>query len=264
MDWYTGNNTYDVILTAAFCYVAFVVIAGVFVKAPYGRFASEKYGISISPGLGWFLMELPATLSFVYFYFQGRNCWETVPLVFLVVWLIHYGNRGFAFPFLIRNPKGSKGSFSITIILSGWLMTVMHGYLNATFISDLGDHFTIDWLTSPQFVIGISIYYFGFFLNVHSDAIVRNLRTHDEVQSGEKVYRIPKGGLFKYVTNASYLTELVAWTGFAIATWSLGAMFVLTISAANLIPRAFQSHRWYKEKFEDYPKERKVIIPYVL
>lgn len=264
MQWYTGDQTFDTVLLCAFAYVAFVVVSALFVKAPYGRFASDKYGVSLSPRLGWFLMELPATLSFLYFYFQGSNRFETVPLIFLGVWLIHYGNRGFVFPFLIRAASGAKGSFSITIILSGWLMTVMHGYLNATFISELGEHFTIDWLTSPQFLIGISIYYFGFFTNLHSDAIIRNLRSKEEVASGEKVYRIPEGGFFKYVSSASYFTELISWIGFAIATWSLGAMFVLTISAANLIPRAMQTHQWYKEKFPDYPKERKALIPFLV
>jgi 3-oxo-5-alpha-steroid 4-dehydrogenase 1 len=264
MSWYTGNSTYDTVLLISFIYVALVVVVALFVQAPYGRFSSDKYGVSLSPRLGWFLMELPATLSFVYFYFQGENWREIVPLIFLAVWLIHYGNRGFIFPFLIRAAKGSKGSFSITIILSGWLMTVMHGYLNATFISELGKHYTIDWLSSPQFIIGIVIYYFGFIMNIHSDAIVRNLRTREEAEAGSKVYRIPEGGLFKYVSNPSYLTELIAWTGFAIATWSLGAVFVLAISAANLIPRAFQTHRWYLEKFDNYPKDRKVIVPFLL
>lgn len=264
MTWYTGNSTYDTVLLIAYAYVVFVMVASLFVKAPYGRFSSDQYGFGLTPRLGWFLMELPATLSFLYFYFQGRNCWEPVPLVFLAVWLIHYGNRGFIFPFLMRVAKNAKGSFSITIILSGWATTVIHGYLNATFISDLGQHFTRDWFTSPQFIVGIVIYYAGYFLNLHSDAIIRNLRSQEEVDAGSKIYRIPRGGLFNYVTNASYLSELIAWTGFAIATWSLGAVFVLAISAANLVPRAFQAHQWYLDKFPDYPRERKVIIPFVL
>jgi 3-oxo-5-alpha-steroid 4-dehydrogenase 1 len=101
-------------------------------------------------------------------------------------------------------------------------------------------------------------------MNIHSDAIIRNLRSREEVERGEKVYRIPEGGLFRYVTNPSYFTELLSFAGFAIATWSLGAVFVLLVSAANLVPRAFQVHQWYKEKFEDYPSERKVLIPFLV
>jgi 3-oxo-5-alpha-steroid 4-dehydrogenase 1 len=264
MTWYTGDPTYDTVLTFAFVLVLFVFIGGALMKSPYGRFASDKWGVNLSPRLGWFLMELPAMLSFVFFYFQGRNRFELVPLFFLLVWVVHYGNRGFVFPYLIRSPKGATASFSITIVVMGWLVTTLHGYLNAAFISDLGTHFTLDWFTDPRFIIGISLYYASFVLNIRSDAIIRNLRSVEEIERGDKVYRIPRGGLFRFVTNPSYLTEITAFTGFAIATWSLGATFILLITIANLVPRAFQTHRWYREKFPDYPRERRVLIPFVL
>lgn len=265
MDYLLQADTYQLILKLAFVYVALIVIGGLIVKAPYGRFASNQFGFNLPPRLGWFLMELPATLSFLFFYFQGQHRFETVPLLFLGVWLMHYGNRGFIFPFLIRAAKGATSSFSVTVVVAGWLVTTLHGYLNAVFISHLAPHLTIDWLSDPRFLIGMAIYLYGFTMNVHSDAIIRNLRSKEEVERGDKVYRIPQGGLFKYVSNPSYLTELISFTGFAIATWSLGAVFVLLVSAANLIPRAFQVHKWYVEKFGDeYPRDRKVLIPFIV
>lgn len=265
IDFLLNAETYHWVLIIGFVYVALIIIGGLLMPAPYGRFASDKYGISLPPRLGWFLMELPATISFVYFYFQGQNRFELVPLLFLGVWLLHYGNRGFIFPLLMRVAKGAKGSFSIMIVLAGWLVTTLHGYLNAVFISHLSTHLTVEWLSDPRFIIGIAIYLFGYIMNIHSDAIIRNLRSKEEVEQGKKVYRIPQGGLFRYVSNPSYLTEILSFLGFAIATWSLGAVFVLLVSAANLIPRAFQIHRWYQEKFpEDYPKNRKVLIPFIL
>ena len=265
MDYLLQADTYQLILKLAFVYVALIVIGGLIVKAPYGRFASGKFGFNLPPRLGWFLMELPATLSFLIFYFQGQHRFETVPLLFLGVWLMHYGNRGFIFPFLIRAAKGASSSFSVTVVVAGWLVTSLHGYLNAVFISHLATHLTTEWFVDPRFLIGMAIYLYGFTMNVHSDAIIRNLRSKEEVERGDKVYRIPQGGLFKYVSNPSYLTELISFTGFAIATWSMGAVFVLLVSAANLIPRAFQVHKWYAEKFGDeYPKERKVLIPFIL
>lgn len=258
-------DTYQMVLWIGFAYVAMIVIGGFVAPAPYGRFADTKYGMSLSPRLGWFLMELPATISFVYFFFQGKNSHEIVPLFFLGIWLMHYANRGFIFPALMRVAKGTSNSFSFMVVAAGWLVTTFHGYLNAVFIADLGTHFTPDWFTDPRFIIGMTIYFFGFIMNVHSDAIIRNLRSKEEVERGEKVYRIPQGGLFKYVSSPSYFTELLSFTGFAIATWSLGAVFVLLVSAANLIPRAFQIHAWYKEKFGDeYPTQRKVLIPFIL
>ena len=255
---------YATVLNIALIYLAVIVIGGFFVKAPYGRFSSESYGFSLSPRMGWFLMELPATLSFLFFYFQGENRLEAVPLCFLGIWCIHYANRGFIFPLLMRVAKGQKGSFSLMIVLAGWFVTTLHGYLNAVFISQLSDHLTLEWFSDPRFIIGMAIYAFGYLMNLHSDNIIRNLRSKEEVANGEKVYRIPQGGLFNYVSCPSYLTELISFLGFAIATWSVGALFVLGVSAANLIPRAFQTHRWYKEKFADYPKDRKVILPFII
>ncbi len=264
MDWLMSADVYRFVLIGSFVYAAAILVGAFVAKAPYGKLGSERSGINLSPRLGWFLMELPATLSFVWFYIHGQNAQELVPMIFLGIWLIHYGNRGFIFPLLMRVAKGSKGTFSIIIVVSGWLVTTLHGYLNAVFISHLSTHMTAEWLSDPRFIIGIAIYICGFLLNLQSDSIIRNLRSQQEVESGEKVYRVPEGGLFKYVTNPSYFSELISFTGFAIATWSLGAVFVLVVSAANLIPRAFQVHRWYQERFPDYPRERKVLIPFVV
>lgn len=264
MEWLMSAEVYRYVLICSFVYAAAILVGAFVAKAPYGKLGSERNGINLSPRMGWFLMELPATLSFLWFYLHGKNADQLVPMIFLGVWLIHYGNRGFIFPLLMRVARGSKGTFSIVVVISGWLVTSLHGYLNAVFISHLSNHMTPEWLSDPRFIIGMIIYVCGFILNIQSDAIIRNLRSKGEIEGGVKVYRIPRGGLFRYVTNPSYFTELLSFTGFAIATWSLGAVFVLLVSAANLVPRAFQVHQWYKKKFDDYPSERKVLVPYLI
>jgi hypothetical protein len=32
---------------------------------------------------------------------------------------------------------------------------------------------------------------------------------------------------------------------------------------ANLVPRAIATHAWYREKFADYPPERRILVPFV-
>ena len=46
--------------------------------------------------------------------------------------------------------------------------------------------------------------------------------------------------------------------------WSLPALAFAMWTAANLIPRALWRHRWYREKFPDYPPSRRAVIPGVL
>ena len=262
---FTGQPAYDITLTLAFAYVAAVSLAAWFIPSPYGRFASQKFGLSFDPRLGWFLMELPATLSFLFFFAQGARRSEPVPLLFLAMWLIHYGNRGFLFPLFMRVPRGSSASFSLMVVAFGWLATSLHGYLHARFFSGegLGTHYTTDWLCDPRFLCGVTLYYAALIGNIHSDAILRRLRTKEEIASGTRVYRIPQGGLFRFVTNPSYFTELLAWAGWALATWSLAGVYIFLMSVANLIPRAVSTHRWYRERFSDYPPERRVLIPFV-
>src|SRR5690606_1507458 len=213
-----------------------------FVKAPYGRFGPDRSKLGVSPRLGWFLMELPATLSFWFFYVRGPRALEAVPMVLAALWTLHYANRGFLFPLLMRVPKNAGNTFGLLVLGSGVVVTTMHGYLNATFYSRLGAHLVDGWLTDPRFLVGLAIYAGGFVLNVHSDAVLRNLRTKEELERSERVYRIPRGGTIELDTSPSYLGELFMWTGFAIFSWGLQRVCILAITAASLVPRATSSH----------------------
>ena len=146
----------------------------------------------------------------------------------------------------------------------GWLVTSLHGYLHAAFFTRYGPHYDTSWLVDPRFLVGMPIYLASLALNLHSDAILRGLRSREEVAAGVRTYRVPRGGLFRWVTSPSYLTELTGWAGLALATWSLAGVFILAISAANLVPRALSTQRWYRERFPDYPMERRALIPFLL
>ncbi|HOX42427.1 MAG TPA: 3-oxo-5-alpha-steroid 4-dehydrogenase [Myxococcota bacterium] len=264
MTWCTGDPTYDTLLTVALAYAAFAAVASVFIPSPYGRFASARFGLNLSPRLGWFLMELPAVPVFCWFFFTGPRWSEAVPLLFLCVWLLHYANRGFLFPYLIRVAPGATTSFSLLVVVAGWGATALHGYLNASWLSTYGAHLTTAWLTDPRFLAGLALYLVSYGLTLQGESIQRNLRTSAELAAGQRVYRIPRGGLYRWVTSPCYLTELTGWAGFALATWSPGGLFIFAISCANLVPRAFATQRWYRQRFPDYPPERKALIPFLL
>ena len=51
------------------------------------------------------------------------------------------------------------------------------------------------------------------------------------------------------------------WAGWSLATWSLAGFAILAVSAANLVPRALRNHRWYRERFPDYPPARTARVP---
>uniref|UniRef100_A0A0N4ZAV7 S5A_REDUCTASE domain-containing protein n=1 Tax=Parastrongyloides trichosuri TaxID=131310 RepID=A0A0N4ZAV7_PARTI len=107
-------------------------------------------------------------------------------------------------------------------------------------------------------LVGVLLFASGMFINIEADHILRNLRKH-----GTTEYKIPIGGAFKYITCANYFGEIVEWIGFFIVTKSLPSLAFVFFTIANIGPRAFQHHQWYIEKFEDYPKSRKALIPFI-
>lgn len=270
MQWKTGDSTFDTVILIGLAFAALTIIGSLFVKSPYGRFASDKMGISLNPKLGWWLMEIPATVVFILMYLQGTRATELVPLIMAAIWIIHYGNRGWFFPLSIRNVPGKKSTFGISVILAGMFVTAMHGYLNARWFSELGTHLDHTWLQDPRFIIGLIIYGVGLFIILQSEYIMRNLRPKPQANADSSAttqavteYKIPYGGLFRYVSNPQYFGELIAWTGFSIVTWGIPGIIIFLISAGNLIPRALSTHKWYQDKFSDYPKERKALAPFV-
>lgn len=115
---------------------------------------------------------------------------------------------------------------------------------------------------SLMFITGTIIFFTGFVINLHSDHILRKLRSTPPYHS----YKIPQGGAFSIfnISCANFFGEIVEWAGFAMASGSLGGLAFWVYTCANLIPRACAHHLWYHEKFEDYPKERFAVIPFIL
>ncbi|ETN85485.1 3-oxo-5-alpha-steroid 4-dehydrogenase [Necator americanus] len=115
------------------------------------------------------------------------------------------------------------------------------------------------FFSHPLSYIGIGIFALGMYINMQSDSILRNLR-----RPGESGYKIPRGGMFEYVSGANFLGEMIEWTGYAIASGSLPAIAFAIFTASNIGPRAIHHHQWYLSKFPDYPKNRKAVIPFLL
>jgi protein-S-isoprenylcysteine O-methyltransferase Ste14 len=200
-------------------------------------------------------MELPAVALFAAFFFTGTRRFELVPLVLLGLWQLHYLNRTFVFPVRMR---ASGRRMPLLIVTLAITFNTLNAYINARWIGHLGAY-GIAWLTDPRFLLGAAVFLAGWLGNLQSDTILRNLR-----KPGEKGYGIPRGGLFRWVSTPNYLCEILEWAGWAIATWSTAGLAFAVYTAANLVPRAFKHHAWYREQFADYPRERKALIPYVL
>ena len=221
-----------------------------YVTAPYGRHIKKGWGLEVSNKLGWVLMELPSFGIMLYFYLTTNQSNYAVMLSLL--WLVHYFNRTFIFPFRLRT-KGKK--MPIIIVLSAIGFNFINAGLNGYYLGYL-EQYTPESFMTWSFYLGATFFISGFIINQVSDHILINLR-----KPGETGYKIPKGFLFNYVSCPNHFGELTQWAGFALMAWSFPGTTFFIWTFANLVPRVLKHHKWYKSHFKDYPVSRKAFIP---
>jgi protein-S-isoprenylcysteine O-methyltransferase Ste14 len=147
----------------------------------------------------------------------------------------------------------------VVIMGAAILINFMNGFINGYWLANFSpeaDHILID----IRIVIGLFIFLIGFITNQYHDNILISLRKN--TSSG--TYKIPYGGLFKYVSCPNYLGEIISWLGFCIVTRSLPALALLVWTINNLIPSSLDNQKWYQSSFKDYPVSRKAVFPYLL
>lgn len=236
--------------------IAAVTFASLFlITAPYGRHGRGGWGPEVPSWIGWIVMEVPAALT-IAICFAVRPPSLPGAWVFLGLWELHYLNRALIFP--LRNPGGKK-PMPLSVALMGVFFNGVNGYLNGRGFTLFGPTYTWEALLSPQVLIGFAMFFAGLLINLQADEILFKLR-----KPGETGYKIPVGGMYRFISCPNYFGEILEWTGFALAAGSLAGWTFAAWTAANLAPRAFAHHRWYLKTFPEYPKERRALIPFLL
>lgn len=249
----TGYPPYDLALFTWLILSPVIFIALFFIPAPYGRHVRSGWGPAMNSRLGWLIMESFSPLVFLLCFILGKAPSSITAIVLLLLWEAHYIHRSFIYPFTLRN---STDKMSFAVVISGMFFNVINASLNGYYIFTLSGGYSDMWLGDPRFITGAAIFIYGFIINRQSDYILSNLR-----KPGENTYTIPQGGLYRWIACPNYLGEIVIWTGWAIATWSLAGLSFALWTIANLAPRAMAHLKWYRQNFSNYPAERKALIP---
>lgn len=240
---------------------------------------------------GWFAMEAPGFLSLLYIMFTlpKQLGIESLPMTnwaMAGMFTIHYLYRAVLSP-LVLNPSMSP------IHPLVWCLALCFQLMNAVsvggWLAGYGPTTAQDWAGRLYTIeIGMVIWGWGLLSNIYHDDDLREIRraaarrqkkqaedkakaegkSVDEIMREytiDKVYMIPKNGLFHFVLYAHYLSEWVEWFGF----WLVGGLREFTPGrsffvneVAVMLPRAVQGWDWYVEKFgRDKVGNRKAIIP---
>jgi 3-oxo-5-alpha-steroid 4-dehydrogenase 1 len=252
---------WSLIAIVTFCLLQFIV-------APFGRHSSNSWGPVVPNKLGWIVFELVSLISFSlsFYAFNGDTFQSLIDqnlpkLILVSAWIVHYVHRAIIYPLMT---KTSQHKMPLFVCVCAIGFNSVNGLLNGSLIgfdSD-SDSFKTQALFDVRFQLGLILFCLGMLFNLRYDYHLISLR-ENETGNGKRRYKIPRLELFQLVSCANYTAELVEWCGFLLMSRNVAALSFLLWTAANLIPRAMAHHKFYHTKFDDYPIERRAIIPFL-
>lgn len=236
-------------------------------------------------------MELFSPVTFIHAFTQAPLLDHVPPIsapqgLLAGLFVAHYINRALISP--LRTPSRSRSHLSV--VLSGICVNFFNGLMMGTYLrSDTAHEFLSVAFRRPLYWAGVFIWLAGFVGNVLHDEILLNIRRNakakgkakredDPAKKGAEYYAIPHGYLYKYISYPNYFCEWVEWTGFAIAAAPVppltsptafmqhihGPWVFVLMEILVMLPRAYKGHQWYLDKFAEYPKERKAVVPFLI
>ena len=231
-----------------------VLIIGVLGIDFSGRLGGETRGPRIPSRWGWFVMEFPAFTVFPLYYLTQSER-SNVGDLLIVLWITHYTHRTLIWPWVVQR---KSTLFPVITCAAGFGFNILNGLLLGWFLTNIA-HYSNDWFFDPRFIAGAALFAFGASLNITSDYRLIRMRN----RAGGR-YVIPRGGAFNLLSTPNLTGEMIEWIGFALMIWSLPGLAFAMWTIANLVPRALWRHHWYHETFDDYPENRRAIIPGLL
>lgn len=235
-----------------------VFISLFFVNAGYGQFRTKQWGWSLDNRWAWMFMEAPVFLVMLVIWMGTPLKYMLPQLVLFGLFQLHYFQRSFIFPWLMTG----HSRMPFAIMLMGITFNTINGIMQGG---------GLYWFPNPDYtegasyllrwnaLCGILLFLAGLIVNWHSDHVIRHLR-----QPGDTRHYLPSKGLYRYVTSANYLGELMEWVGFAMAAATPAAWVFPIWTAANLVPRAHAIYKRYVSEFgAKAVGNRKRLIPFV-
>ena len=223
---------------------------------PYGKYDVGAGTCRVNQRLAYGISDtIPGIILFTLTYFlAGIHFSGTPNIVMYCLFTALYINRAIISPLTNRY---ARSKIAIWIPIANTLTTSLYHFVNADFIGSAD--FCNGYVFDPRFILGIIILVIGFVINRAADTQLICLRKNNKDDS----YSIPKGPLFYFISQPNYLGEMIEWLGWTILTWSLAGLVWLFFVSSTQIPRARSNHQWYKREFDNYPKRRKALIPFI-
>jgi 3-oxo-5-alpha-steroid 4-dehydrogenase 1 len=112
---------YNTVLWTMTALAVVVFIALQKVTAGYGVMYTRRWGPTVNNRLGWILMEAPVVVAMVLLWSFSNRASELAPAIMASIFLLHYVQRSFIFPLLIKG----KGKMPLSVIIMGYFILLL-------------------------------------------------------------------------------------------------------------------------------------------
>ena len=242
-EWTTGNIFLYGMLTLLVILVAPLERAGM-AMMEYSKFRAMK-GIPTRLGMTLIYgLPLAALFAGAASYLSAPGPYQAI--VFFAL-LIHFAKRLLESWFLHKYSGPMNLLTAVAISLFYSLTSFLPAYLNRQPIWEIG----------PLVIAGFGVFLIGEALNFYHHKILADLR------GNTMEYAIPRGGLFDLVACPHYLFEIISWFGLFLMFRHLSMFLFFVFMAMYLTARSVRTLRWYRERFADFPPDRRAILPFI-
>ncbi|XP_045116643.1 3-oxo-5-alpha-steroid 4-dehydrogenase 1-like [Portunus trituberculatus] len=248
--------TSDRELISAMCWGSIgLVVASLILQdsSPSSRSTSSRFLI---PGrVARFLQDCPAFFIPMVLVARGKQkaYGSVVNQLCLGMFIMHFFQRCFISPLLMASQKPTR----FLPFLLAFLTQIYNGILHGVYFVNYYRYNDEEWFYKPNFYIGFVLFLYGMKINIGADSILRKSEMQSQLQ-------LPKGGWFEKISCPDYFGEIVEMWGYALASLAPPALVLASTTTLLLAHRARQSHQWYLKKYEDYPRTRKAVFPFLL
>ena len=191
---------------------AFTFLGTLFKTNAYGRHMQGDEKFTLPALTAWLIFECPQWWAFAVTFWglswlHGLSI-SAPALVLFALWQSHYCYRAIIYPLRMQD-RGKR--FPLSGVVFGFGFNAVNGFVNGFAVLTAAHLMDSTWFSDPRFLTGLVMALSGWWINFQADGILINLRA-----PGETGYKIPHGGMFKYVSSANYFGEIVLWCGWAL------------------------------------------------
>eukprot|EP00658_Telonema_sp_P-2_P036313 TRINITY_DN26299_c0_g1_i1.p1 TRINITY_DN26299_c0_g1~~TRINITY_DN26299_c0_g1_i1.p1 ORF type:complete len:292 (-),score=52.87 TRINITY_DN26299_c0_g1_i1:127-1002(-) len=135
------------------------------------------YGPGIPTKMAWVIQETPAFAICGILFLEAIDELGLAQRVVCLMFLLHYFHRSFVYPLQIRGGK----PIPILLCICAIAFCSANGYIQGRAITQFTPHLqSASWAFDPRFILGSFVFLLGRNVNLHSDDVLRNLRSSSD------------------------------------------------------------------------------------